>query len=580
MEGDPLRRVEQLERDVARLESEVAALRVRAETRPSPVSPSTFAWPPPAPAMRGPPEWPAPSVGGARTAKAAAGWSVESEAVLKWGGVGLVVLAVGFAVSTAISRHWIGPELQLAGALAVGGGLIGGGIRLRASRPAWTHALCSGGTIALFTTVASDLFLDQVPAGAALASTAAIGLATLALARSIRSEWVAGASLLGGTIGWAVIADRDFVFFAALAWFATLVGLVILVSVEREWYAARVSAEVVGMIAFLVLAGETATLQQQTWGGIAATAFAGTLFVVPSIGDLSSTWQRIELQLAVVASPWMFMVSVAVGLESRPDDVIALGALAIAVATLCLARALRSRLQRVHSISLVIGASVTISIGLAILLSTTAVFVALAVQAAGLVMISRALERDVRLLVNAIVLASISVIFAVDRMCTAWEQDLPIGDDVGHLLVIGAIGSGIWLHGGRITRRVGAVAVLALVLVWLGSALVHLPQGQAVVSVSWATVGTVVLLLGVIGRRTDAAATGLAVLAITVAKLLTVDLREVDTLWRAGLFFVIGVGLMRLGFLLPHLARPEPDADAAAGPTDRQIAVDPTGRDL
>ena len=44
-----------------------------------------------------------------------------------------------------------------------------------------------------------------------------------------------------------------------------------------------------------------------------------------------------------------------------------------------------------------------------------------------------------------------------------------------------------------------------------------------------------------------------AVLGITVAKLLTVDLREVDTLWRAGLFMMIGLGFLRLGFVLPTL---------------------------
>jgi uncharacterized membrane protein len=119
--------------------------------------------------------------------------------------------------------------------------------------------------------------------------------------------------------------------------------------------------------------------------------------------------------------------------------------------------------------------------------------------------------------------------------------------------------------------------------VWLGSVLVHLPQGQAVVSIAWATVGTVVFLLGAITRRTDAAAAGLAVLALTVGKLLTVDLREVDTLWRAGLFFVIGLGLMRLGFLLPELLREE-RATADDEPTRDAIAAgrpaDPTGRDV
>ena len=43
-------------------------------------------------------------------------------------------------------------------------------------------------------------------------------------------------------------------------------------------------------------------------------------------------------------------------------------------------------------------------------------------------------------------------------------------------------------------------------------------------------------------------------LAVTLVKLLTVDLAEVDTLWRVGLFLVIGTGLLRLGYVLPRLS--------------------------
>ena len=78
-------------------------------------------------------------------------------------------------------------------------------------------------------------------------------------------------------------------------------------------------------------------------------------------------------------------------------------------------------------------------------------------------------------------------------------------------------------------------------------------QGQAAVSVSWAVVGTAVLIAGAVRKIPELGSAGLAVLALTVAKLLTVDLQEVDTLWRAGLFFVVGLGIMRLGFLLPKL---------------------------
>ena len=50
-------------------------------------------------------------------------------------------------------------------------------------------------------------------------------------------------------------------------------------------------------------------------------------------------------------------------------------------------------------------------------------------------------------------------------------------------------------------------------------------------------------------------------IGITVGKLLTVDLQEVDTLWRAGLFLVIGLGIMRIGFLLPRFTPADDTAD-------------------
>ena len=110
-----------------------------------------------------------------------------------------------------------------------------------------------------------------------------------------------------------------------------------------------------------------------------------------------------------------------------------------------------------------------------------------------------------------------------------------------------------WETRKRELRQLAQAAVLAFALTWLGSVLVHLPQGQAAVSVSWAIVGTAVLVTGATQKIPRFGAAGLGVLALTVGKLLTVDLQEVDALWRAGLFFVIGLAIMRLGFLLPRL---------------------------
>ena len=153
-------------------------------------------------------------------------------------------------------------------------------------------------------------------------------------------------------------------------------------------------------------------------------------------------------------------------------------------------------------------------------------------------------------------------------MVDAWDVDAPVLHDVAHLGIVAAAAVATWWPGERTVRRLGAAGVLGLVLLWLGSVLVHLPQGQAVVSVSWAITGIALLVVGATRKLRDVAAAALVVIGLTVGKLLTVDLREVDALWRAGLFLVVGLGLLRLGFLLPALTASDDDDDSDASPTN------------
>jgi uncharacterized membrane protein len=577
MDDESLVRVEQLERQLERLESEVLQLRSRLTLveHTAPPRPASMWTPPLATNSRPVPPWPAPVLSPERTASVRPDLVLDSETVLKWGGVALVVLAVGFAVSTAISRGWIGPEVQLAGAMIVSFALIVAGVRLRPSRPNWTHALCSGGVAALFTTFASDLFLDQATDTIAFSATALIGIGGLVLARSIRSEWVAASAFFGGIVGWLVITDAsgDVSFYATLAWISAIVALSLAVAVGQRWHALRFGAHGMALWLMLWLAEEAAHADERAVLLVVASLLAASLVRLPSIGDLTSFWQQLEVQLAAVTAVWAFGI-IAIAFEVDGDRTIGSLAITVAAGAALVAFGVRRWILPPHFVSLLIGASVTLSIGFAVLLSTTAAFVALGVQGAGLVVLSRALGRNVRVLINAAVVSAIAAVFVIDRMIDAWSDDYPIGSDIAHLAIIGAIAVAVWQTGERVAWQVGALAILALVLIWLGSVLVHLPQGQAAVSVSWAIIGTAVLVAGAIRKFPEMGATGLAVLGLTVAKLLTVDLREVDTLWRAGLFFVIGLGIMRLGFMLPKLTREAP-AEITADVANRPHA--PTG---
>jgi uncharacterized membrane protein len=546
---DSERRFEQLERRVRQLEAEVQQLRFG--DRPA------ASMPPPAP--------PPPPTGETRrlsqlTNESAPEPPLESpsapaldgETALKWGGVGLVVLAVGFAVSTAISRGWIGPGLQIVGAIAISLALIGAGMRLRATRMSWTHALCTGGVAALFITVASDLFLREIASDVAFGATIAIGLVGYGLARVVPSEWVASTALLGGLLGWLVIVDGTPEFAPTLTWFSLLVTVALVLALEQRWFGLRLLAQLVGLIVVLALAGDADGGPEQIAVLVAGAFLVLSLVRIPSIGDLGSPWQELEVQLAAATAPWTFVVIGSV-YDIGSDSTLGFVALGASMVVAGLAFAVRTQIRPAHHVSLLLGSSVGLSVALALLFSTDAAFLAIAIQGAGLVVLARLLGGSLRVLANAAILGLISATYGLVATIEAWTTDAPIADDVARLVIIVALGIGLWQTRHETVRRFGSGVVLSLLLVWLGSVLVHFPQGQAAVSISWAVVGTSVLVVGALRKVPDFGAAGLSVLALTVAKLLVVDMGEVDTLWRAGLFFVVGLGFLRLGFLLPAL---------------------------
>ncbi len=500
---------------------------------------------------------------------------VTSETILKWAGVALVVLAVGFAVSTAISRGWIGPELQLVGALLFAAALVGSGLHLRATRLAWTHALCTGGVLALFTTIASDLFVDQTNSNLAMAALAVAAAAGIGLAQLVPSQLVATASLLGGTVAWSVLSYREPSFWRNLGWIGIASAAALVLALLHHWFALRFLTMAVGLLGIFVIALDAEGSPERLALCIAAVLWWTVLLRIPSIGELTSTWQQLEIQLATLSAPWAFgVLAVAFDLDNRSDT--GRAALGVACATAAAAVGMRRWIQPAHLISLLVGASIQLSIGIAILATTDATFVALGIQAGGLVLLSRALGNDIRVLLNAILDGLIATMYVIVVTAQAWSENASWGEDVTHLALIGLVVVAGWLvENKKLTafndapiRQMTGLGAVCLVLLWLGSVLVHLPQGQAVVSVSWAALGTVLLVAGTRQKVTELGAAGLAVLALTVSKLFVVDLQEVDTLWRAGLFLVVGLGIMRLGFLLPRLTRtetppPPPPVDAS-----------------
>jgi len=539
--SDADERLKALEARIAAIEAAIEGLREQRAEGPPPL---------PAAAQPPPPTGP-PVVTDRPQAATRPALTLDSEVLLKWGGVGLVVLAVGFGVSTAIQRGWIGPLLQLAGALVLALGLIGLGIRLEPVRRAWTHALCSGGVASLFVIFASDLFLDQANTDIGFTLTFLSGLVGVGVARFVRSEWVGIVTLLAGVIGWLVIGEGQPPFIESGAVFVAALVVATAVAIERQWFGLRTVTALVGFGGGLALAIAADTDVEYTAAMVAAGLVAVILLVVPSLGDEMPPWRQIDFRMPTLLAPWVWVV-IASSFIDDFDTEAGLVAFAVAGFVAGYVGVFRDGLLTIHLAALVVGASVTVTIGVGATLSTEVAWVAVAVQGVGLLVLRRIMPGGWLLAVNAgalLVAAAISVFVSAEY---AWRNDAPIGDDIANLAVIIAIGVAGWIAGRLEVRAVAGFVVLGLSLLWLGSVFVHLPQGQAIVSLSWAVVGVAILVAGAVRKIPQLGNVGLGVLALTVGKLLLVDMAEVDALWRAGLFLAVGLSLLRLGFLLPR----------------------------
>lgn len=132
-----------------------------------------------------------------------------------------------------------------------------------------------------------------------------------------------------------------------------------------------------------------------------------------------------------------------------------------------------------------------------------------------------------------------------------------MGQLLANLFVVALLAAAAVTHWRQIDDPLSlplAVAAWIGALGWIASAFGHRPQGQVIVSLLWSVLAAAALVQGVRTAHHAVRTIGIVTLGVILVKLLTVDLAEVDTLWRVGLFLIIGTGLLRLGYVLPRLS--------------------------
>jgi uncharacterized membrane protein len=497
------------------------------------------------------------------------------ESLLKWAGVVLVALAAVFFVSTAISRGWIGPELQLAGATVIGMALIAGGFYL-AERRAWSLALTLGGTVVLpVCAAAANAALDLIAEDPALATLAVVTVALGWVAIRLSMEpvtVVAGAAAV--LLPFWIVEDVELPVATIGGWMAVLVVVATAVGWRWDWTLARLATVGLAGLALLgvaaeesgVLGGSDQTIALVVTAVVAVTAWIGPAYV-PLTGRDTDDWSAALDHRSVLPIPlWTWaMVGAVVSFEDT-DRFAWVGFVLAGVFAAAAALAwswsptARQRGSRYLPDSLVAahlaGAGVLVAVAFATLTDSPVLLVGLAVQAAATAMVAWLL-RDLVMGLLAAILATIASFWAGVSTLEGWIELLTWGQHLANLTVVVLIVvAAVWVWWRPVEEAQVPVTVVAwaTVLGWLPSVLAHSTQGQAALSLIWAVAAAGALLHGVLTGVPLTRYLGLVTLGVTLVKLLTVDLAAVDTLWRVGLFLVVGAGLLRLGYVLPRLS--------------------------
>lgn len=507
-------------------------------------------------------------------------WGIE--AVLRWAGVALLTLAGVFLVSTAISRGWIGPELQLLAAALAGGAMLGGAVHLGSRRPPWAVALGSGGSIVLgASALATHHWLDLVGPRTALAFFAGSAVLSCGIADRLRMQTFAVVAALVAML--APLDTVDQVGDGALAvWVAAGVAGAAAWGLTRRWPGLRHAVGWLGAFLLLVISVMDGTPQRDestthplTLASVLIVAVL--LWAAPAVtrrippGD-SGSWGGfgfdaldVRSAAAVPLWTWACVAGLASGSSNGRPGVLALVIAAVFGLATVLAWAVAARAV---ALSWVLGAVSLATVGLAVEFDGPALLTALTLQAVTSFLLGRWLQ-DRTLQFAAALVGAFATWMAVVAMLQTLEYDgfATVGDAGAALLVVAC-----WVAATVTAPRVGTapipktaslIGAWTLALLWTAAALLGAPQGVMLISLVWAVMAASALVYGLIERQPVMRNLAMATLGITLCKLVFIDMAEVDVFWRVGLFGVVGLGLIGLGLKVPALVAASADAETA-----------------
>ncbi|CAN5896133.1 hypothetical protein BH23GEM9_BH23GEM9_31160 [soil metagenome] len=513
-----------------------------------------------------------------RPRRSADDWFNQGEGWLGRAGVALVTLGVIFLFRYAVDRGWLTPELRIATGLVIGAGLLGAGLRFFEDRVRYRLILMGGGVIILFITglAASELY-GLISGGVALLFHGAVAVAAFTIAVRQRDTIMASVASVGSLVP-PVFLLQDTVAGPVL-WLYLLI--------MASWSALLVARHEPGPFSILAVSSAVLATFRSVPDDAATRGGAVAAVVAVWIGFAALPLLRSTLRWALpfrpgdervmalrFAQPLLVTLALAAAMHAlvwRGPYTFEASMAAAAAGFAALAAALwAGRPDAAHA-----AAPASASLGAtsqrpADMLRASDDFAAAAAAACLAVFALAALRPEVRLLgVAAIATASyllearlrapvlwllahalyvavvIGLLSAFETMSAAPAFD---GTALGVAGIAALAAVMLWLARTSSERFTYAVGVFVLVHALLATELSAVPGAPWLASVSYALVGSGLVLFGLSRQQIRIQQAGLVSLGMLVLRLFAYDLANADMGVRIVLFLACGFAFLGLSY--------------------------------
>jgi uncharacterized membrane protein len=479
---------------------------------------------------------------------------------LQLAGVLLVLLGAAFFLNLAFTHGWIGPAERIVLGLVAGTALIVAGAWRRDARflPIAEGLIGLGSGILYLSLWAAVALFPQlhVSRGAAFVAMIAVTSVLAVLAMTRRSERIALLGLAGGFLTPALLAggpvDRPLL----AAYLFVLAAAFAIIGVRARFRFVEAAA----FVAALCYAGQFAPDAAQYWTTAAScvvyTLFFG-LFAIAFSADAHGDENISHLRIALLTANTVLYAVALENVFADSQTVLGIALLLLAAAFIGVAGA--APLPRRLTLTYGYLGLAAATLALPALLHRTSLIDALALEGALLVVLgARRADNAVRL-AGAALFAVVGVALLVESM-----TDTPAGSAFSALalsfaVTIGSLGfvltqlppaqprpGGIsWYGTGIVAANVLAIIGIARILLdalggpaWNESVPSH---AQVAISLAWTAYATVLFGAGLRRGRHLLLRQGLLLFVVTILKVFTVDLSNVDIAWRIASFVGLGV---------------------------------------